>query len=483
MDVFANGWLSKDGGKNFIGEGSSWSRCGPSNQEKRGFGRDATYWRRWNGTLKCCPSGRKRYHCVAIKTDGNGNLIHGHMKASPNRNDYIKYNANDQGNHPCKGLGESTIIQKGGAITGEFGFKCTVPAGKLTGQNLINWSTNNHMLQAGIVDGGKQRSLYHQLLLGVSSSLGNTTNQAVCRDVKNLAKVVHKDGKTCFQYIQGEIGKVEADRLGRAFCSNNRTDPKCKCINTQGAGNQFIPNCARNPSWAGCKEVNDGIASFKALGLESMTGMFGQVDCIVPGICSGDDQYAPEHEVKVCQNKTGICQQAIYATNITAFGNLNMASDCKIDFTEEQAKRDRSIKEQADKAIADKKAADKKAADKAAAAKAAAAAPAAASTTNDKELKELEEQADEAKEAVDTDKPEIDTEEIDPETGAPIDPGSGQPIIESEAIPEVLMIAGIPMDTTTMLIGGGFLFCCMLLLLVMVSGRGGGGGGGGGRRR
>jgi hypothetical protein len=73
---------------------------------------------------------------------------------------------------------------------------------------------------------------------------------------------------------------------GIQFCRKNPSrSRRCKCINVSGSG--FVNHCKKNPTLPGCKEVVKGIAEFERAGLRSATGLFGNADCIVPGICSG----------------------------------------------------------------------------------------------------------------------------------------------------------------------------------------------------
>ena len=134
---------------------------------------------------------------------------------------------------------------------------------------------------------------------------------------------------------------------GIAFCKKDPYHARCKCINV--ARTDFIQHCKNNRRLAGCKEILDGIKSFEDAGLMSATGLFGQADCIVPGICSGD-VYEPTTAMPACANKTAICKQVMELDNIKAAAGVKAAQACNINFDAEQKKKDAAK----DKAAKDK---------------------------------------------------------------------------------------------------------------------------------
>ncbi len=269
--------------------------------------------------------------------------------------------------------------------------------------------------------------------------------------------------------IKGKLGEAAAKVKAIQYCEKNRTDPKCKCINVAGSG--FIDRCRQNPNWAGCKEVLAGIKDFENAGLKSATGLYGNADCIVPNICSGD-VYEPNTRLSACANKMAICNQIMKLDNIEAFGDVKAAQGCNIDFAAEQAKRDKAKsmaqsaaeadkrrKEEADAAAAaaKKAAADKAATDKAAAAKLAADKAAAKAKAAGASPAEVQAAADKA--AAD---------------------------IESKPIEDFVKPTGFGgFSTTQLAIGGGgaFLLCCCLIILILATSGGGNGGGPGRFRR
>jgi len=408
-------------------------------------------------------------------------------------NSKIGWQANGTGGSACAGLGaqrplgggESGFSGKDQHFPGNFaGYKCIVGANSVHGGNLKAWSSDSKMNTASVRGNDqKPKSLWEQLIFGVQTRYGTTNG--FCADAKNLSTVVHRDGRTCYQMLQGAGQKALADTKTDTYCATpvGRMDEKCKCINVAGSG--FLNRCKANPRWAGCKEIMPRINELQTLlkGSNLTEDDFGNSDCIVPDICGGSGIYMPGSGKPNCAKKMEVCNQVMNQENVKAFGNLKAVQSCNFtganSLDNVQKKRDEKKAATAKAALDDKKrkeeaaAAEKKRKEDAAA---AAAAAAAVPSTVSPAITEAEVEDEEIE-------PDLDTIEVDPETGTPIDPVPIQPIIESEAIPEVPMIAGIPMDTTTMLFGGGFLFCCMLLILVMVSGRGGGGGGGGGGRR
>lgn len=209
-------------------------------------------------------------------------------------------------------------------------------------------------------------SIYHQLIYG--SSIGGQYNSAgFCENVANLPKVVNKDGRTCFDMIKDGISQSTANLKGIQYCAANPTDTRCRCINVSGS--DFLQKCKQNPSWAGCKEVNKAISELEKAGVKSATGLFGNADCIVPQICSGNDVYQPQSRMQACANKMAICNQVMALDNIKAAAGIQAAQACNINFEAEQKKKD------------DAKAAEEQR-KKDAAVAAARAPPGASTTTN-----------------------------------------------------------------------------------------------------
>ena len=353
--------------------------------------------------------------------------------------DNLKYRSDGGGHNPCRNVGNARFV--GGGMDGNgnwrnysgkstnykgapFGLRCENV--NVTDGNLRSWSGNDQMLTAGVNDNrGGFKSLYQQALFGVEVPSGRT--DGYCANINNLNKVVHKDGKRCYDMLSSA---VEQKTRGILFCKQNPSDPKCKCINVASSG--FVEYCKKNPTLPGCNEIVKGIADFEKAGLASATGLFGNADCIVPGICSGD-VYQPLSPVPACANKTAICNQVLQMDNIQAAAGIKAVQGCNINFEAEQKKKD------------DAKAAEEQRKKDAAAA--AARAPPGASTTTSSPA------------------------QVSP-TGSPT---QLVPSVGAVAATQTKLPGGI--STLQAGIGGGvslFLCSCCILLLVVMSMAGGG---------
>ena len=198
------------------------------------------------------------------------------------------------------------------------------------------------------VGGQGGNSVYNQLIFGVKN-LGRYHDGGYCSNVNRLRHKVHHDGRTCYQMIQGKLGATRAKVKAIQYCQKHRTDPKCKCINVADSG--FIARCKRHPNWAGCKEILQGLRDIQRTGLSSASGLFGNADCLVPGICAGN-VFEPNTRITSCANKNAICTQVMKLDNIKAAAGVKAAQACNINFEAEQRKKDNA------KSAARKKAAD-----------------------------------------------------------------------------------------------------------------------------
>jgi hypothetical protein len=431
-------------------------------------------------------SGARRHWCVRDTSDN------------------LKYRSDGGGHNPCRNVGNARFV--GGGMDGNgnwrnysgkstnykgapFGLRCENV--NVTDGNLRSWSGNDQMLTAGVNDNrGGFKSLYQQALFGVEVPSGRT--DGYCANINNLNKVVHKDGKTCYDMLSSA---VEQKTRGILFCKQNPSDPKCKCINVASSG--FVEYCKKNPTLPGCNEIVKGIADFEKAGLASATGLFGNADCIVPGICSGD-VYQPLSPVPACANKTAICNQVLQLDNITAAAGIKAVQGCNINFEAEQKKKDdakaaadkaAADKAAADKAAADKVAADKAAADKAAADKAAADKAAADKAAADKAAadkaaadKAAADRAAAAKLAADTAAAKAQAAGASPaQVQAAADKAAAD--VESKPIEDFLKPTGFGVlggfSTTQLGIGAGgvILLCCCCIILLILAMSGGGGSG------
>ena len=390
---------------------------------------------------------------------------------------HVQY-ARGSGGHPCAGASEIKGIPINISGSDHVGLRGSFSNAPGAFWCRFNDDANTMKAASGrrenTIGGQGGKSVYDQLIFG--NRVGGYAEDGYCSNANRMGHVVHNDGRTCFQMIKGKLGEAAAKVKAIQYCEKNRTDPKCKCINVAGSG--FIDRCRQNPNWAGCKEVLAGIKDFENAGLKSATGLYGNADCIVPNICSGD-VYEPNTRLSACANKMAICNQIMKLDNIEAFGDVKAAQGCNIDFAAEQAKRDKTKsmaqsaaeadkrrKEEADaaaaaakKAAADKAATDKAATDKAAAAKLAADKAAAKAKAAGASPAEVQAAADKA--AAD---------------------------VESKPVEDFVKPTGFGgFSTTQLAIGGGGAFllccCCLIILILATSGGGNGGGNGGGSGR
>ena len=372
--------------------------------------------------------GEHNQHCPADYTNNCGGWIwHSDRVARTSRGkqtrarcakicgSHIVYSSTGQGD-PCEGASGRKMLNpsEGLADGAPAALSCTFDG--IDGAKLVAMSGKDHQVNSTIKDqGGVYRSVYDQLLF--NTRVGSRTTTGFCENAGNLQTVVDKNGDTCYKKLLGRVGEALAKQKAIDFCAVNPNDPKCKCINVAGSG--FVERCRASPSIPGCAEVLAGIADFEKAGLQSATGLFGNADCIVPGVCSGD-VYQPLSGISSCANKTAICNQAMNLDNVSAAGGVKALQSCNINFEEVQQKKEAAKAAEA-KAIADKAAADAKAAaDKAASDKAAADAKAAAAReAGDKEAAAAAEaEAKAAEAALATANADVAATEAEQETAA-----------------------------------------------------------------
>ncbi len=231
------------------------------------------------------------------------------------------------------------------------------------GRTLRQWSKDAKKLATQACG----KNMYEQALFGVSDCLpkdrpsfasnsnsrqyrpGDTRSTAFCAQVKNMPVIVDENTQeTCYDKLSSAALKKSK---GIAFCKKDPTHARCKCINV--ARTDFIQHCKKNRTLPGCKEVVEGIKEFEDAGLMSATGLFGNPDCIVPSICSGD-VYEPTTGMPACANKLAICNQILELDNIKAAAGVKAAQACNINFDAEQKKKDDAKQAAKDKAANDK---------------------------------------------------------------------------------------------------------------------------------
>lgn len=372
----------------------------------------------------------------------------------------IQYRPGKSG-HPCGGAVEIKGIPVNISMHDKSGIKGAI--GNPQGAFWCRFNTNGAILKSYSGDGrlttagDGSRSIYEQLLFGANK--GSYRSEGFCADYKNLNTVVHRDGRTCYDMIGSAADKKAK---GILYCKNNRKDPKCKCVNV--AGNNFLQVCTQNPTWAGCKEVLKGQADFKKMGLTSASGLYGNADCLAPGICSGE-VYDPMTNLQACANKNAVCNQILQMDNVKAYADLKAAQHCNINFEAEQKKKDaaKAAEEQKKKDAEEQKKKDE-------AAKAAQTKIAQAPTTPSP--------AAAAKAAADTAAAKAKAAGASPaEVQAAADKASAD--VESK-------LTGFGGFSTTQLgigAGGAILLCCCCVIILILAMSGGGNGRGSGRFR
>ena len=456
MYVYASGWYEPAGHRQYD---RSRGNCHGRKNNRNG---DTMMIRRHKGSRS-----KKRYHCVWTDTNSSGNFNASGQPHVTDTRDQIRYGGSKDvtGHHPCKGLGSAYMYQPGSSTFpgAHFGFKCTVPESKIP--RLLS-GNSNHINSAGANDSRNARkTIKDQLLFGARMREGST-GTGYCLRKENLAKKIGNE--TCFQLVSRRINEATANQKAREYCATSagRRDPKCKCLNV--AGSTFLRDCKANPSWAGCNEVNAGIKSFENAGLSSATGLFGNADCIVPGICTGD-VYKPLSNVPACANKTAICNQVMKLENVKSFAGVKATQGCNINFEAEQNKRDREKREAAAAAAA----AAKRKRDAAAAAAAKRKRDAAAAAKRKRDAAAAAKKKTPAPAPASKKAP----------AASPTPSGSPAPAAASAAAPAagggLAKPGGMPQNTKIAIgVGGVVVLCCCLLLMMMMMG-----GGGGGRRR
>jgi hypothetical protein len=311
-DFYASGWFSPGGHRDNDAGG-----CNHTTQiSRRRKGR----------------KGRRRHHCVNI----NGN--------------HLREDKGGAGGNPCAHFSSITKIggahQGGGDYSGKSdvfggasaGLRCGLNNDRITDASIRSWSNSAHMTRVNATgkrgDGGgqkKDRTLYEQSLFGFSSSVG-TQRTGYCSNTANLMKAVSHKNETCYDKIKSAMNAGEAEREAREWCKTNRTSPKCKCVNVQDGGTNFINHCKTNPTWSGCPEINSAFKTFEDAGLTSASGLFGNSDCLVPGLCDGSGVIMPSSgKPNACANKLAICDQKVASDNIQA-QNLLIEQGCEINF-------------------------------------------------------------------------------------------------------------------------------------------------------
>jgi len=368
----------------------------------------------------------------------------------------IGWKGDGTGGQACVGLGNVSAIGGGEYgfpsrdkhFPGSFaGYKCSIST-SVEAPKLKTWSSDSKMTTAGAKDNnGKFKSLWDQIAFGIATQHG--TSIGFCANANNLSKVVHNDGRTCYEMLKGAGQQALADTKTALYCVTpaGRMDEKCKCYNVSDS--RFLSRCKANPTWPGCKEIIPRINELQTLLKDSnlTEADFGNADCIVPDICGGAGIYIPSGGKPNCAKKMEVCNQVMNQENVKAYGDLKAIQSCN--FTGENSLD--NVQKKRDEAAA-----------------AAAALAAAAHTPS----------------PAPTPAGSLDPTpagSLDPTPSGSLDPTpSGSPAAaDGVAVEQEIIDKGMGQNTKIAIgVGGGVvvLCCCLLLVMMMMMG-------GGGRRR
>lgn len=248
--------------------------------------------------------------------------------------------------HPCKGAKSIKGIPinitnrgQGGDVAGlrdQFSdapgaFDCTFD---IDAQVLKEWSDDI----TRDLSGGCGKSAYEQALFGVDGLTceSDTTDDAFCAQADNLAKIVDRNGDTCYDKLTKRTDDGVAAQLGRTFCENNPTHEKCTCINLAKNynGRGYMGYCEDHPDHAGCPEIKQELLKYELAGItKSLHSTIGPATCLMPNACT-DDQYLPINgKIETCRNQIGICTQLMNfeeGTSVFAMGDIYKSQNCEI---------------------------------------------------------------------------------------------------------------------------------------------------------
>lgn len=291
--------------------------------------------------------GRRRHWMVNTKTNPSGTLNRTELDHH-SQDDCVRFTPNSvDGHHPCLNLGESTLLRSSmedfddGAA---FGLKCTVNKSSL--EKLIEDDRESQkLLGPALINTANQRiNFLDQILFGAVTKSGKKAGgDGFCWDNANLDKVVGASGETCFELIQALTNKETVDDLGYEYCTNNRDDIRCACINVTGL--DFYERCKQNPTWAGCSHILEKAADVEKIlcpfgeDCPTSSAYGGNPDCLAPGICTGtqvglDDankMFRPREGLPSCNVDLNICNQLMIADDLEAVGDLSLNQSCNID--------------------------------------------------------------------------------------------------------------------------------------------------------
>ena len=295
-------------------------------------------------------AGARRHWMVNTKVNAGGTMTRSDRDTHSGEDCVRPTETSNEGHNPCKNLGESTLIRDtpqdfdDGA---HFGLKCEVNKSSLE-QIITDQRESQTLLAPAVINttGGRVNFL-DQILYGTVTKSGKKAGgDGFCFDSANLDKVVGARGETCYELIQALVNKETVDDLGYDYCTNNREDIRCACINVTGV--DFLERCKQNPTWAGCPQILQKIKDVETLlcpfgsdvpcpSYEAYGG--GTPDCLLPGVCSGtqaglddaDKIFRPRVPALACASDLHVCNQLMQIDDISAIGDLDINQTCDID--------------------------------------------------------------------------------------------------------------------------------------------------------
>ena len=343
VDIYSQAYHSK-----WLGDSS----CRRHDWESDEHGKDGKWVMRHKKGKHCDMWGgncKYRHWHYSTKVDQNGNLEEVDRNYDPYP-DCVRYQPDTEvGGHPCIGIGESELIIDSSVGQdfdegADYGLKCKVDKDDIPAL-IQQYGESDKLLAPAVIGSANQRvNFLEQILFGTVTKSGKIAGgDGFCYDSANLDTVVGVRGETCYELIQALIGQATADELGYDYCTKNREDIRCACINVTGL--DFLERCKQNPTWAGCAQIIQKAADVETLlcpfgeSCPTSDAYGGNPDCLAPGICTGtqvgldddDKLFNPRQGLPSCNVDLQVCNQLMLLDDISVVGDLDINQSCNID--------------------------------------------------------------------------------------------------------------------------------------------------------